>query len=312
MAFNGLSLGTTRVKASIPGFVSTAAGSLDVTVTEPGIAMVNMPTNGVGSGLQVSGSRAVLGASAHGGVVVTIKSSDPDLIQVSIHADSTAHDSLNVFVPNMQTTANFLIHALEDTTGTATITARAAGFSDVSAPVDNVLPGVQFHSDLGNTLDTIDPPDEFRVRIGVPINSNSTVQSQNVRTGGQPVVITVALDDSMLATLQTLADTSDTVTVVVDIGSAFSITPVASGGVALDGLAVGPVTLTASAPGFVSVTAAQKVVTITAPTIAVIGSVLGDRRRSPVGSADCATERLEPRRRDGACGDIRYQRRPRL
>jgi len=270
-AFDGIALGTTQVKASIPGFVSTAAGSLDVTVTEPTMALVNMPDFGVGSGLRSGLARAELGATAHGGVNIRIKSTEPAVILVAVHADSTSYDSVDVFVPDGQFQAQFYMHALEDTIGSTTIMASAPGFSGISSPVDNVAPAVRIHSDLGNTLDTIDPPDNFRIQVGVPINSNTNVQSQNVRIGGQPILVTLALDDSLLATFHTLADSSDTVTTVVDIGNSFCPASAASGGVALDGLAPGSVAIAASAPGFVDVTDAHKVVTITAPTISVSG-----------------------------------------
>jgi len=281
-AFDGISLGTTRVKASIPGFVSSAAGSLDVNVTQPTTSFQNLPNNGVGAGLQVA-ARVVLGASAHGGRVVTIWSEDPAIAQVAEHVDSLAQDTIQVFVPDTQTIANFYIHGIENTTGTATLSASVPGFSGASVPVDIVMPGVLIYSDLAGTIDTIDPPDAFRVRLGVPISTNTTVQGQNVRTGGQPVTVTLSLDDSLLAVLQTLSDTTHTVSVIVDTGEQFSPASVMAGGVEFDGLAPGVVTVTASAPGFVTVTQGQKAVNVTAPTINVTGlfSGIGAGLQSP-------------------------------
>jgi hypothetical protein len=272
VAFDGISIGSTDVTASIPGFVATAAGSVTVNVTQPGIAMQNFPLYGLGSGLQSDGVRARLGASVHGGVTVRIFSGDPQILLLSTHADSAGTDTVDVFVPDNQTDATFYLHAREDTTGAVTITASAPGFSDGGADVDVVAPGLKiFTGDLAGTLDTIDPPDAFRAQVGAPYNSNTTVIPQPVRVGSPGVVITATVDDSLRAVLQTLADTSGVATVMIPAGSSSSPLSVATGGMALDGIAPGDVTVALSSPGFVPVTTAQQVVTITAPTITITG-----------------------------------------
>jgi hypothetical protein len=272
VAFDGISIGSTEVTASIPGFVATAAGSVTVNVVQPGIATQNFPLYGVGSGLQSGTARARLGAAAHGGVTVRIFSDDPQMVLLSIHADSAATDSVDVFVPDNQTDAIFYMHALEDTTGVVTITATAPGFSDGSKDVAVVEPGLRIiGGDLAGTLDTIDPPDAFRAQVGAPVSGNTSVIAQLVRVGSPGVVVTATVDDSLRALLQTLADTSNVAMVTIPAGISNSPSSVATGGIALDGIAPGPVTVTLSSPGFLPMTTAEQVVTITAPTINITG-----------------------------------------
>lgn len=264
VALDGIGLGTSLITASIPTFVPTIAGSLNVTVTQPGITFSGIPTVGVGAGLQSGVARAVLGASAHGGTTVTIKTTDPGIALVSQYPDSVGRDSVEVDVPDLQVAAEFYIHGVEDTSGTVTLTASATNFSPGNGQVDIVQPAVRFiPSSLGSTIDTIDPPDEFRVQVGAPFST--VLLGQKVRAGSPGVLATATVDDSTVATFVTLTDTSQTNTVLVPAGASSSPLTVAAGGIAFDGLAAGTVTASLSAPGFGTVTESQKVVTVTAP-----------------------------------------------
>jgi len=271
VAFDGLSVGATEVTAAIPGFVPTLAGSLDVTVTQSTISMVNMPSFGVGAGLQSGLVRARLGASAHGGTTVHIESADSLILLVSSHVDSVGATAVDVFVPNGLTDASFWIHGVEDTTGAVLITASAPQFSDGTAAIDIKRPGLIL-SDLGGTIDTIDPPDAFTVKTGVPFNGGVSVFVQVVRAGSPGITVSASVDDSLLAWVLTLADTSDVVSLVVPAGESNTPTTVAGGGFALDGIALGTVTVAALAAGFdTTAVPSQQAVTITAPTIGIVG-----------------------------------------
>ncbi len=269
VAFDGVSVGLTQVTAAIPGFSPTLAGSLVVTVTQPGISMVNLPGPGVGAGLRSGTARAQLGASAHGGTIVRIKSGDPQILLVSSHADSAGVDSVDVFVANGLTNANFWIHGVEDTSGTVTITASATQFNDGSGPVDIVRPGLTLRS-LGSSIDTIDPPDNFTVQTGVPFSGGSAIFAQVVRPGSPGIAVSASVSDSLVARVLTLADTSHVVTVVIPALESITPTSVAQGGFALDGINLGSVTVTASAAGFDTVTASEQSVSVTAPTINIV------------------------------------------
>jgi hypothetical protein len=268
VAFDGISIGSTQVTTSIPGFVPTIAGTLNVAVTQPTISMINMPSLGVGAGLRSSSVVAQLGASAHGGVIIHIESGDTLISLVSLHADSVGATSVDVFVPNGLTNASFWVHGIEDTTGTATITASAPQFGDGVGDVDIVRPVLKL-GDLGGTIDTIDPPDDFTIQTGVPVNLGTSMFAQPVRPGSPGIVVSASIDDTTLASVLTLSDTSDVATLIVPAGESITPTTVAQGGFALDGLALGTVTVTASAAGFDTIDVSQQAVTVTAPTISL-------------------------------------------
>jgi hypothetical protein len=289
VAFDGIAVGTTEVTAAIPGFVPSLAGSLDVTVTTPGISMLNLPTSGVGAGLMSGAARARLAATAHGGITVSIVSSEPGILLVSTHTDSVGVDSIGVAVPDGQSDAVFYIHGVEDTTGSVNIIASAPLFNNGEAFVDIVQPGLAIVS-LGNTIDTIDPPDNFVIQAGVPISGGLSLFGQNVRTGSPGVTVSAAVNDSLLAQVLTLADTSHVVSRVIPAGQKNTPSTVGSGGVALDGLALGSVTVSATAPGFAPIAVAEKAVTITAPTISIVNlSVVGAGLQGDVTTATLST-----------------------
>ena len=73
VAFDPIGGGSTTVSATAAGF--RAAAPVTVTVSAPGITLLNLPT-AVGAGLQDGCRRRRLGASAHGGVTVRITSSE--------------------------------------------------------------------------------------------------------------------------------------------------------------------------------------------------------------------------------------------
>lgn len=289
VAFGGINVGATQVTAAIPGFVPSMAGSLNVTVTTPGISFVNLSNYGVGAGLQTNQARARLGATAHGGVTVSIVSSDPDILLVSAHADSVGVDSIGVFVPNLLTDAIFYLHGVEDTTGSVSIVASSPGFDDGEISFDVVKPGLLIAS-LGSSIDTIDPPDNFTIQTGAPYNGGLALFGQDVRAGSPGIMVSAEVDDSTLAQVLTQTDTSRVVSLVIPAGERITPSTVGQGGIAFDGLALGSVTVTASAAGFDSVSTAEKSVTITAPTISIVNlPTVGAGLQGAVTSANLST-----------------------
>ena len=109
-----------------------------VTVTAPTISVGGRT---VGSGLQTSHS-ASLGVGSHGGVTVTVTSSDPNTLLISPDADTPGTTSIDVEVADGGRTVPFYIQGLEDATGTPTVTLTAAGFTDGSNTVSVVQPGL--------------------------------------------------------------------------------------------------------------------------------------------------------------------------
>ena len=78
---DALTAGTTTITASAPGFNSVNAGNatpqVDMTVNAPAMTLDNINQfNDVGSSLQAAG-RISLDGGQHGGITVTLTSSDP-------------------------------------------------------------------------------------------------------------------------------------------------------------------------------------------------------------------------------------------
>ncbi|MEP6573732.1 MAG: hypothetical protein ABJD11_13595, partial [Gemmatimonadota bacterium] len=94
--FDPLGAGTDTVTSSLPGYALLPQDTVRVVVTAPPI---NLSTIQVGSGLMAN-LGASLGATNHGGVNVTIKSSDPTVALLAPDATTLGADSIVIFVPN--------------------------------------------------------------------------------------------------------------------------------------------------------------------------------------------------------------------
>ncbi|KPJ94447.1 MAG: hypothetical protein AMJ53_05210, partial [Gammaproteobacteria bacterium SG8_11] len=116
--------GNTTVSSSIPGFIATDAASVVMDVTAPGISFY-YGNHTVGAGLMSRYDNLLvqLGATEHGGVTVRIQSSDPSLALVSPNGDTVGTEFIDVFVPDGERNAYFIVHGMEGVTGTATLTA---------------------------------------------------------------------------------------------------------------------------------------------------------------------------------------------
>ena len=168
--FDPLTIGSSDITAVLPqAFLSTSNATQTVSVSAPGIS-VSAAT--VGSGLQSGTFRATLGASQHGGVTVTLTSSNPSVMLVSPDGSTEGQPSIDVFVPNGQNRASYWIQGVEGATGTVTLTVQAPGFTDGSAAVSVVQPGIQLVS-LNGSYTASAQDDLFQIQTGVP-NSNNT------------------------------------------------------------------------------------------------------------------------------------------
>jgi hypothetical protein len=270
VAFRSVDIGTTNVAATIPGFVATDAASSDVEVTAPGITLFALPLN-VGSGLQDSGFNARLGASQHGGVTLRLESSDPSRVLLSLDPAAVGQAAIEQFIPDGSTDLVYTIQALEGVTGTATITATAAGFETATGEVSNVTPSVRIISLLGG-IDTLDAPDPFQAQVGVP-NSNNTnlATSQEARAGGGGLTVTLTNSDAAVGELATQGAVGQSVTVSIAEGQNSSPLRLDGGGVEFRPLTPGTTTVAAALPGFVAVDTSSQDVQVTAPDITLFG-----------------------------------------
>lgn len=280
---DGLSAGTTTVEASIPGFVQSSASAV-VTVTQPTINLGGI--GDVGAGLRSGAEYLGLSATQHGGVTVTLTSLNPDIALLSENPGAeVGSPSIDIFFANNDNSEPFYVHGLEDTTGTAVIVAsEPMFFAPDTSTVDIVTPGISILS-LAATFDTLDPTEDFVLRVGIPHPSLGYVQyRQDVRPGGGGVPATVASSDPSVAVVLTLADTSSTLPFLIQEGNDTTPGSVASGGVGADGLSPGTTFISVTAPGFIPMASATQEVTVTAPTMSLsvtdVGSGLQTGLRS--------------------------------
>jgi hypothetical protein len=257
VAFDPVGVGTATVRARAPGFVAQPLATQQVTVTAPTIT-VSVPGT-VGAGLQASASVS-LGASNHGGVTLTLTSSDSTTLLVSPNATTPGSRSFSVNVPNGTQFTSFYVQGFEGATGTSVVTATAAGFLNGTAQTSVVQPGIII-SGLPSSLSAGAANRHFYAFVGIP--SGNTVSTQDVRAGSPGVTVTATTSNVSVARLVTQTATGASVTAAIAPGVYHTPTSVAAGGIELDPLAAGQTTVSVSAPGFVAQPLATQQVTIT-------------------------------------------------
>jgi hypothetical protein len=268
VAFDPIGSGTATVSARATGFLTQPLATQQVTVSAP---TTSIGARTVGAGLQ-EGSVFSLGAGSHGGVTVTLTSSDSSRVLLSPAADSVGRGSLAINVPNGTTSVGFYVHGVEGMTGTASVMLNAPGFTQSSATMTVVQPGIILAS-LSTSTTTLSPDNPFYAYIGTP--SGSSVNAQNIRAGGSPITVTFAVDNLGIGVLETAVVQDDTVTATIVPGLYYTPTSVATGGVAFDPVGVGTATVTARATGFIAQPAATQQVTVAAPGISVGARTVG-------------------------------------
>jgi uncharacterized repeat protein (TIGR01451 family) len=256
----------TYVRATSPGIV---ADSVLVTVTPQPQITVGART--VGAGLQESSSGS-LGAAGHGGVTLTLTSSDPSRLLVSPNATTAGSASIQLTIPDGTSGYSFYVQGVEGMTGTATVTVSGSGFVSGMATMTVVQPGIAI-AGLGSSTTTLSADNPFYAYVGIP--SGSAVSSQNLRAGASPLVVTFAVDNVNVGVLENSTTSDDTLTATIPSGLYYTPTSVAGGGVAFDPVGVGTATVTARAPGFIAQPNATQSVTVTAPQITVGARTVG-------------------------------------
>ncbi|MGZ8377051.1 MAG: beta strand repeat-containing protein [Gemmatirosa sp.] len=270
IALDPLGGGTTTLTASAPGHVSATTATRTVTVSASSLTVHGGGTR-IGAGLRAGSSSISLSAGAPaGGVAVTLTSADPSKLLVSDgSAASVGAASVTLTVTAGNTSVAYAAHAVEGQTGAVAITATAAGYTSASATM-SIVPAAVEIIDVDATTTSQSLNDAFRVRVGAVNTAGDAIFSyQDVRPGGAPITVTVANSNATVAQLVTSAGVGQTRTVTLQPGEGISSSTVGTGGIALDLLAGGTTTVTASAPGVVSTASATRTVTVSAPRIAV-------------------------------------------
>lgn len=267
---DGIAAGSVDVSVSAPGVAPTTNATSTVTITQPAISFLTLPTN-VGQGLVSAALRARLGASQHGGTTVRVESADPSRVLLSLAASDTGEAFVEGFVPNGSVDLVFYAHAIEDATGSVDVTATAASFSSLTSPVD-VRPSAVRIEGLSGSIDTIDPVDVFYARIGALNAAGTSLSSQARRPGGPPILVTFEVSDPAIGVLGTQSDPGPSITLEIPEGASTTTTSFANGAVALDGLAAGTVDVTARIPGFTPLASADQTVTVNAAAMSFLSS----------------------------------------
>lgn len=234
------------------------------------ISWVNAPAE-VGAGLQSGIARARLSTTQHGGVLISVASSDPALCLVSPNGSTVGSPSIGVFVPNGSTDALFVLQGLEAVAGSPTISASAPGITGAMFTVAVVTPAVAL-TGLLSSITVPDPIDTFWVTVGTPNAAGTAIgTAQAVRIGGFALTATITSANGTVGQLVTSSAAGTSAVVSVLPGASTSPNTVAGGGVAFDGLSAGTATVQATIVGFVVIDAATQIQTVTAAALSFLG-----------------------------------------
>jgi uncharacterized repeat protein (TIGR01451 family) len=284
LGFDALTNGFTNVTVTGPPGVltMTQTGVRRVDVQDTGITPP--PTTVVASRL-MTGTGAVLGAAAHGGIDVTITSSNSNVVRVSADPATVGTASTIVSVPNGSASVLYYLHGVANATGTATITISAPGFGQAQHDVQVVPVGVEIQQ-LDPSMTNLSAEDsDWYVQVGIPNSNGSALQTVQFVQPGAPFVVTLTNSNSTVARLRSdePALIAQTVTKPIQPNIYFSVAVAAgtSWGLAFDPLANGTTTVTATGPAGVQTMTATGVRTvvvgtagITVPETAIVGSGL--------------------------------------
>jgi hypothetical protein len=268
-----LTAGDDTVTVSIPGFTTMSVnGVRGFTVTQPTISISpNSPT--VGAALQENAT-VFLSASNHGGATVTVTSSNPAALLVSLFPDSVGAASVNRLVPNGQTSFTVYMQALDGVTApSVTLTATEARFTTGTTTIAVVQPGIELQGVPSSTT-TLSGPFPYYAQVGLP-NGNNTGLSrvQNRRGGAPPINVTfTTLDTLIVRVVDSLNQPNGGLNGTAPLRSQFYYTPSsgpATGGISGRPMGAGVDTLKVTAPGFVAQSIAARGITVTQPTISV-------------------------------------------
>ncbi len=257
-----VAVGTGDIIAHAPG---GAADTVAVTVVQPGITLPTGTSSETASGLQREQTGS-LDFANHGGISVTITSSNPSVLLLS--PDGTTSGATSIVVPVANGSASFSYYAqgVEGATGSIAVVASASGFTDGVTTSEVVVAALEI-SGLSSSTTTTSADEPFVIRVGIPNSGNTALEALlNVRAGAPgPYTATVLSGSPAVGQLVTTPLTGGAVTVEIGVGQSASPAMVVAGGVAFDPLTAGTTTVSASIPGMISTSDASLDVTVTTP-----------------------------------------------
>lgn len=273
---------TTYLVAEAPGI---DPDSINVTINPPPAVALSATSTTVGSGMQDGNYSATLAVSTHGGRLVRIRSLTPGIVVVQDDAATAGVDSIGHFVPNGSQTTNFYIGGLEGIiSDSALVVAEAVGFTPDTMKV-YVRQGAFDLQGVPSSVNLLGGNSNIYVQMGVPNLALTSMNAyQGPRVGGTMVrLASVELSTGLVAQLLDTTATPDTVkTTTFPVTQYYTPTSVGGGGIAIDPVGVGSVTVTASVPGLLSLPGATRTMTVNpaslnlTTTIAEIGAGLQD------------------------------------
>ena len=288
LGFEALANGFTNVTATGPAGVLTMSqtGVRRVDVQDAGITPPG--TTVVGSRL-ITATGAALGAAGHGGIDVTVTSSDPSRVRVSADPVTVGTASTIVTVPNGQAFVTYYLHGGANTTGSATVTVVAPGFGQAQHEVQVVAAGVEILQ-LDPLMSNLSAEDtDWYVQVGIPNSQGTALQQIQVVQPGAPFVVTLTNSNATVGRLRSDEPPliAQSVTKPIQPGIYFTIPAVAgtSWGLAFDPLANGTTTVTVTGPAGVQTMSTTGVRTVVIGTPAILvpeTEVVGAGLQTPV------------------------------
>jgi hypothetical protein len=161
-----------------------------LTVVSPSSSISLSPR--VGAGLAMQGTVSFAVAIPAGGATVTLTSSDPTRLLVARDVTSAGAAQITIPVNQGQFSTSFVVMGLEDVTGSPTVTAQTAGFTDAIATVAVEPIGVQWSGT--SSLTTLAGDGSGTVYLGIitgVAGNRSVSPEQVIRTGGVSRTITL-------------------------------------------------------------------------------------------------------------------------
>ena len=147
------------------------------------------------------GTSATLGTMQHGGVTVTVTSSDPTRVLLSRNSSLVGQGSITIPMVDGQSFVPYVVHGVENTTGSATVTLSSPGFIGDSHLVTGPAIGVEIH-ELDPTLSVIGGEDNnLYVQVGIPNARGTALASVQQVRAGSPLVVTLTNSNSVVGQL---------------------------------------------------------------------------------------------------------------
>ena len=233
-----------------------ATGDSEQTQIVGGAVVINADT--VGGGLEEE-SRVTLPTAAHGGVTVTVTSSDPSRVLLRRIDGTAGAASIEITVSDGSPNAFFWVQGVRGATGTATVTATATGFAEDDATIRVVQPAVRLLGLFDGQNVSIQGGNwPLRVQVGIPATSGGGLEvAQEVAVGTSPLTATITNSNTTAGRLTGGGASPGSATLQIPAGQSLS-----AAGVEFEPLANGTTTVEANVEDFIQTEQASPTVNV--------------------------------------------------